>query len=64
MPNEDVLDSVQQEGLIPEGVGLKVVEGSGDGNLIRGYRVGAQGRVDKLVGDDDQLMFKVTGELD
>ena len=40
------------------------MEGSGDGNLVGGYGVGAQGRVDKLVSDNNQLMFKVTGELD
>ena len=40
------------------------MEGPRDGNLVGGYRVGAHGRVDKLVGDNDQLMFKVARELD
>ena len=64
MPSKDVLDHARQEGPIPKGIGLKVMEGSRDGNLVRGYRVGTQGGVDKLVSDDDQLMFKVTRELD
>ena len=64
MSGEDVLDCVRQEGPIPKGIGLKVMEGSGDGNLIEGYRVGVQGRVNKLVCDNDQLMFKVARELD
>ena len=64
MPCEDVLDSAWGEGSIPECVGLEVMEGSRDGNLIGGYGVSAHGRVDKLVGDDDQLMFKVARELD
>ena len=53
MSSEDVLDHVRQEGPIPKGVGLEVVEGPGDGDLVGGYRVRAQGRVDKLVSDDD-----------
>ena len=64
MSCKDVLDSVQREGSIQEGIGLKVVEGSRDGNLIGGYGVGACSGVDKLVSDDDQLMFEVAGELD
>ena len=40
------------------------MEGPGDGDLVGGYGVGVQGRVDKLVGDDDQLRFEVTRELD
>ena len=64
MSSEDVLDCVRQEGPVPKGIGLKVVEGPRDRDLVGGYGVGAQGRVDKLVGDDDQLRFEVTGELD
>ena len=40
------------------------MEGSRSGDLVGGYGVGVQGRVDKLVSDDDQLRFKVTGELE
>ena len=53
MSREDVLDYVSCEGPVPKGVGLEVMEGPGDGDLVGGYRVGVQGRVDKLVGDDD-----------
>ena len=55
---------MRQEGPIPKGVGLEVMEGPRDGDLVGGYGVGVQGRVDKLVSDNDQLRFKVTGELD
>ena len=64
MSCKDVLDHVRQEGPVPKGIGLKVVEGPRDGDLVGGYRVGAQGGVDKLVGDDDRLRFEVTRELD
>ena len=64
MSGEDVLDCVRQEGPIPKGIGLKVVEGPGDGDLVGGYRVSVQGEVNKLVGDDDWVMFKVARELD
>ena len=64
MSCKDILDCVRGEGPIPEGIGLEIVEGPGDGDLVGGYGVRVQGRVNKLVGDDDQLMFKVTGELD
>ena len=64
MSCKDVLDSVVGEGPIPEGISLKVMEGPGDGNLVGGYGVGVHGGVDKLFSDDDQLMFKVAGELD
>ena len=53
MSSEDVLDHVRQEGPVPKGVGLKVMEGPGDSDLVGGYRVGVQGRVDKLVSDND-----------
>ena len=62
--HKDVLNSAWGEGSIPEGVGLKVMEGPRDGNLVQGYGVRACGRVNKLVSDDDQLRFEVTGELD
>ena len=64
MSSKDVLDCVRQEGPVLKGIGLEIVEGPGDGDLVGGYRVGVQGGVDKLVSDDDQLRFKVTGELD
>ena len=41
MSCEDVLDSVQRERSVPEGVSLKIVEGPRDGNLVGWYRVGA-----------------------
>ena len=53
MPHEDVLDSAWGEGSIPECIGLKVMEGPGDCDLVGGYRAGACGRVNKLVGDDN-----------
>ena len=41
MSHEDVLDSAWQEGPVPEGVGLKIMEGSRDSDLVGGYGVGA-----------------------
>ena len=64
MSCKDVLDSTWQEGPIPEGIGLKVMEGPRDGDLVGRYRVSVWGRVNKLVSDNDQLMFEVTRELD
>ena len=64
MSCKDVLDCVGREGSIPEGVGLEVMEGPGDGDLVRGYGVGVQGRVDKLISDDKLLLCEVAGELD
>ena len=64
MSSKNVLDCARQEGPVPKGVGLEVVEGPGDGDLVGGYRVGVRGRVNKLVSDDDQLRFEVSGELD
>ena len=55
---------MQREGSIPEGVSLKVMEGTSDGNLVGGYGVGVHGGVNKLVSDNDQLMFEVARELD
>ena len=52
MPCEDVLDSVWREGSIPECISLEIMEGSGNGNLVGGYRVGVHGGVDELVSDD------------
>ena len=40
MSCKDVLDSVQREWPVPEGISLKVMEGPGDGNLVHGYGVG------------------------
>ena len=40
------------------------MEGPRDRDLVGGYGVGVQGRVNKPVSDDDQLRFEVTGELD
>ena len=53
MSRKDVLDHARQEGPIPKGVGLEVVEGPRDRDLVGGYGVSAQGGVDKLVSDDD-----------
>ena len=64
MSSEDVLDCVRQEGPVPKGISLEIMEGPRDGDLVGGYGVGAQGGVDKLVSDDGLLMFKVTRELD
>ena len=64
MSCKDVLDCVGREGPIPEGIGLEIMEGPGDGNLVQGYGVGAQGGVNKLISDDELLICKVTGELD
>ena len=64
MPCKDVLDGAWREGSIPECISLKIMEGSGDGNLVGGYGVGVHGGVNKLVSDDGQLMLEVTRELD
>ena len=64
MSCKDVLDCVGREGPIPEGIGLEIVEGPRDGDLVQGYRVGAQGRVSKLISDDELLLCKVARELD
>ena len=64
MSSKDGLDHVRQEGPIPKGISLEIVKGPRDGNLVRGYGVGVQGGVDKLVSDNDLLMFKVARELD
>ena len=53
MSHKDILDSAQQEGPVPKGIGLKVMEGPRDGDLVGGYRVGAWGSINKLVGDND-----------
>ena len=53
MSSKDILDCVRQEGPVPKGISLKVMEGPGDGDLIGGYGVGVQGGVNKLVGDND-----------
>ena len=34
MSHEDVLDSVWGEGPVPKGIGLEVVEGPRDGDLV------------------------------
>ena len=64
MSCKDVLDCVGKERPIPEGIGLKVVEGPGDGDLVQGYGVRMQGGVDKLISDDELLICEVAGELD
>ena len=64
MSCKDVLDCVGREGSIPEGIGLEVMEGPRDGNLVQGYGVRVQGRVDKLISDNELLLCKVAGELD
>ena len=40
MSCKDVLDCVGREGSIPEGIGLEIMEGPRDGDLVQGYRVG------------------------
>ena len=40
------------------------MEGPGDDDLVWGYKVRAQGGVNKQVSDNDWLRFKVTGELE
>ena len=40
MSSEDVLDHARQEGPVPKGIGLKVMEGPRDGDLVGGYGVG------------------------
>ena len=64
MSREDILDHMRREGPILKGIGLNVMEGPGDGDLVGGYGVGAQGRVDKLISDNGWLVFKVARELD
>ena len=64
MSCKDILDCVGRERSIPEGIGLEVVEGPGDGDLVQGYRVGVQGSIDKLISDDELLFCEVAGELD
>ena len=39
MSSKDVLDHARQEGPILKGVGLKVMEGPGDRDLVGGYGV-------------------------
>ena len=64
MSCKDVLDCVGGEGPIPEGIGLKIVEGPRDGDLVQGYGVRVQGRVDKLISNDKLLLCEVARELD
>ena len=64
MSRKDILDGVGRERSVPEGIGLKVVEGAGDGDLVQGYGVGVQGGVNKLISDNELLFCEVAGELD
>ena len=64
MSHKDILDCVGRERSIPEGVGLKVMEGPGDGDLVQGYGVRMQGSVDKLISDGKLLLCEVARELD
>ena len=64
MSCKDVLDCVGREGPIPEGIGLKIMEGPRDGNLVQGYGDGVRGGVDKLISDNKLLVCKVARELD
>ena len=64
MSSKDVLDCARQEGPVPKGISLKVMEGSRDGDLVEQIGVSVHGGVNKLVSDNDQLMFKVAVELD
>ena len=64
MSCKDTLDCVGREGSVPEGIGLEIVEGPGDGDLVWGYGVGVQGGVDKLISDKELLLCEVAGELD
>ena len=64
MSCKDILDCVGGEGSIPEGIGLEVVEGPRDGDLVQGYGVRARGRVNKLISDNELLLCEVARELD
>ena len=64
MSCKDILDCVRGERSVPEGIGLEVMEGPGDCYLVRGYGVGVQGGVNKLISDDELLLCEVARELD